>query len=139
MVKVNVEQFTKKWGDRLTGATEQITNGVNNVSTAPGVMAAKKQEKMRAGINRALDSGKWAKNVAAVPLADWKNAILTKGLQRLSSGVEGAKPKVAAFAGKLLPYLDGLQKTVGAMPDLTLQDNINRMVKHVTEMSKFSK
>lgn len=139
MVKVNVEQFTKKWGDRLTGATEQITNGVNNVSTAPGVMAAKKQEKMRAGINRALDSGKWAKNVAAIPLADWKNAILTKGLQRLSSGVEGAKPKVTAFAVKLLPYLDGLQKTVKAMPDLTLQDNINRMVKHVTEMSKFSK
>ena len=139
MVKVNVEQFTKKWGDRLTGATEQITNGVNNVTIAPGVLAAKKQDKMKANIVKSIESGKWAKNVAAVPLADWKEKILTKGLSRLSSGVEGAKPKVNAFAGKLLSYLTTLQATVKAMPDLTLQDSINRMVKHVTEMSKFSK
>ncbi len=139
MVKVNAEQFTKKWGDRLSGATEQITNGINNVTVAPGVLAAKKQDKMKQNILKSIDSGKWGKNVAAVPLQEWKDAILNKGLGRLSSGVEGAKGKVAKFAEKLLAYESNLQNTIKAMPDLTLSDSIARMTKNVTEMSKFSK
>lgn len=139
MVKVNTEQFVKKWGDRLSGATEQIRDGVNKVSVAPGVLAAKKQDKMKANIVKAIDSGKWGKNVAAIPLEEWKTAIIEKGLSRLPSGVEGAKGKMSAFASKLLPYLSNIQASIKQMPDLTLQDNINRMVKQVTEMSKFKK
>lgn len=139
MVKVNAEQFTKKWGDRLSGATEQITNGINNVSVAPGILAAKKQDKMKQNILKSIDSGKWGKNVAAVPLQDWKDAILNKGLSRLSSGVEGAKGKVTKFAEKLLAYEANLQNTIKSMPDLTLSDSVARMVKNVTEMAKFQK
>ena len=94
---------------------------------------------MKANIIKAIDNGKWENGLKNVSLEDWKKAAKEKGVGRIAAGVEGASAKVESFYGKLFPYQESLQNKVNGMPDLSLQDNINRMVTFVTGMSKFQK
>jgi len=137
MANKNPAQVAKKWADRAQGATQALQDGINNVQTAPGALAAAKQDKMLANLTASVLSGKWAQNVSAVTLADWKNAMLTKGVQRYGSGVAAAVPKMQAFMTQLLPFQQNILAQMATMPDLTLQDNINRAVFMMTEMAKF--
>jgi hypothetical protein len=136
-ITITPEQFVEKHARRLKGALEDMRRGVEGVSSAPGAAAAKKLDKMRAGIVRSLDDGTWARRVGAVSLEDWKKSMLEKGLNRVASGVDGAASKVQAFATQLLSAEAALQTTISGMPDLTLEDSINRMTSWVRGMSKF--
>lgn len=137
MAQKNATQVTAKWLRNAQGATQALQDGVNNVQVAPGTLAAAKADKMLQNITAAITSGKWAANVSAVSLADWKNAMLTKGVSRYGSGVAAAQPKFQAFMSKLLPFQANIQAQLANMPDLTLQDNIQRAVYMMTEMAKF--
>jgi len=136
-IVITPEQFVEKHSRRLKGALEDMRRGVEGVSTAPGAAAAKKLDKMRQGILRALDDGTWARRVGAITLEDWKKSMLEKGLNRVASGVDGASAKVGAFATQLLSYEQGLQADVSKLPDLTLEDSIVRMTTWLRGMSKF--
>jgi len=112
---------------------------INAVTEAPGKKAADKADKMRQNINKALDSGKWQRNVAAVPLDDWKKSMIEKGVPRIASGIDAAAGKVQGFYEEFFPHLDKIASHVDKMPDLTLNDSIARMTYQVTEASKFRK
>ncbi len=139
MAKVSSEEFVEKHARRLKGALEDMRRGVERVSEAPTKKAAAKADKMRANIVAAIDSGKWARGLSRVSLEDWKSKMVDKGLNRVASGIDAAAPKVKAFADEFLPYLDNVQSKVKAMPDTTLEDNINRMVTQIREVSKFKR
>jgi len=139
MAKVNANEFAEKWARRLQSATPDIERGINRVSTSPTQKAASKQDKMLANLTRAVQSGKWAAGLNKVSLTDWKAAAIQKGIPRISQGVSGAQPKVAQFATKLLAHQDSLKSEIDNMPDLTIEDSINRMVAWTRGMSKFSK
>lgn len=135
MAKVNAQQYAAKWGNRLKGATTEIRQGVEGVTQAPGQAAAKKADKMLAGIQKALSDGTWQRNVAAVSLDEWKKKTLDKGLGRISSGVDGAMDKQVQMAEKLLAAVDSVKGEVDRMPDTTLDDRLNRMVAFARGMS----
>lgn len=137
MAQKNPTQVAAKWAQRAQGATQALQDGINNVQTAPGALAAAKQDKMLQNLTAAITSGKWANNVSAVTLQQWKDSMLTKGVQRYGAGVSAAQPKMQAFMTKLLPFQANIQAQLAAMPDLTLQDNIQRAVFMMTEMAKF--
>lgn len=137
MAQKTAAQVAAKWASRAQGATQALQDGINNVQTAPGALAAAKQDKMLANLTKSILDGKWAANVSAVTLQQWKDAMLTKGVQRYGAGVAAAQPKMQAFMSKLLPFQANIQAQLASMPDLTLQDNINRAVFMMTEMSKF--
>lgn len=139
MAKVNANEFAEKWARRLQSATPDIERGINRVTVSPTQKAAEKQEKMLQNLTRAVQSGKWAAGLQRVSLNDWKQAAITKGIPRISQGVAGAQPKVAKFAAQLLAHQEGLQKEIESMPDLTIEDSINRMVAWTRGMAKFSK
>lgn len=132
-------EVAAKWSRNLSNSTSDITAGVQRVTEAPGAAAVKKQAKLKQNFNAAVDSGKWARNTGAVSLTDWQNATIQKGIPRVSQGAQAAIPKMDSFMQQLLPFQETASAKVRAMPDLTLQDNINRMVTFITEMSKFTK
>lgn len=138
MAKVNAQEFREKHARRLKQSTADIERGISRVSVAPGKQAAAKAEKMKTNIVKAIDSGKWAKRVGAVSLTDWQSKAITKGIPRIASGIDAAAAKVESFASKLLPAVDAAVNKVKALPDLTLEDNINRMTTYCREMAKFS-
>lgn len=141
MARINMtpEEFAAKQAARLKGSINEIQSGINKVTEAPTAKAAKKQDKMLAGVQAAVQSGKWAARLNSVSLEEWKKKAIEKGLGRIASGIDGAHDKVVSFASQLLPYEAALQDKISKMPDLTLEDSINRMTTFVREMSKFTR
>ena len=139
MSKLTPEEFVEKHNRRLKGASVDMRAGVEKVTVSPTALAAGKIDKMRAHLIEAIDSGKVASRLKAVTLEDWKSKMLTKGVGRVAQGIDEAAPKVLNFAQQLLPAVAAAQAKIKALPDLTLDDNINRMTSYIREMSKFSK
>lgn len=121
------------WAQRLGQSTTAITNGVNAVTVAPGQAAAR--QKTLWVNNVAAAANKWAANTAAVPLSDWQQAMVNKGVPRIASGAQAAEPKFQAFMSKLLPYISS---TTSALPPRgDLNANITRMTQFVQKMAQF--
>ena len=139
MSKLTPQQAREKHARRLKGATEDIRRGVQRVNEAPGAKAAQKVEKMRANLLAALYSGKWEERVAAVPLNEWKEKMLNKGVGRIAQGVDDSSAKIEEFFGELFEHQDQGQSQLDNMPDLTLEDNINRMTQWVRHMAEFKR
>lgn len=138
-IKTTPQQYADRWTSGLSGSTQKITDGVNAITISPTTQAAAAQAKMLQNLTAAVQSGKWANNLKKVTLADWKTAMLEKGVPRISGGATAANSKMAAFAQQLLPYEATLQATVRAMPNLTLDNAKARAVAWIDGMSKFVK
>lgn len=123
-----------KWAQNLGAAGTSITEGINAVTTAPGIAAARQKDVWAQNVANSKD--KWASKTAAVPLSDWQQAMITKGVPRIASGATAAEPKMAQFMGKLLPYVNS---QVNALPPRgNLEQNIARMTAFTRGMSKFN-
>jgi len=136
MAKVTATQYVDKWARNLISAGPSITDGVNNVTEAPGGKAARKADKWMAGIQRSFQDGTWQRGVGAVSLEDWKQATITKGIPRISVGVEQAKPKQLIMAEKLLAAVDSVTSIVNQMPDNTLEERIAKSAAFQRAMSE---
>lgn len=139
MAKLTPQQFTEKWQRRIQSATPDITNGINRVDTSPTQQAAAKKDKMLQNLTASVQNGKWEAGLNRVTLADWKSAAINKGVPRIAQGAAGAGAKLTNFASQLLPFQDSLASQVKSMPDLTLEDSINRMTTWVRGMAKFTR
>lgn len=117
---------TAKWVTNLSNATTQITAGVNAVTVAPGQAAAAKVNTWLAKVQ--ASANKWATNVSAVTLQQWQQSMVQVGIPRISTGAQAKQGKYLAFAQKFYPYLATGVAQVKAMPNVTLQDGINRAV-----------
>lgn len=135
-LKVNAAEYAEKWGRNLKAATTDIRRGVDRVSEAPGIAAARKADKMLAGITEAINNGTWQNAVAAVSLEDWKRATIEKGINRIPLGVDGAMTKQVQMAERLLSAVESVKNRVDTMPDTTLEDRINKSVAFQRGMSE---
>lgn len=139
MGKKTPAEIAEKWARNLKGSVPDITAGVNRVTEAPGAKAAAQQEKMLARLTESVRDGTWGRRVSAVSLEEWRGHMLNKGVGRIAAGVDAAGPKVEDFHGQLSTHQEGIQGKLKGMPDLTLEDSINRMSLWTREMAKFSK
>ena len=139
MARLSAEEFAEKHSRRLKGAITDMQHGVERVTASPTLAAAAKKDKMRAEINRAIDMGKWEAGLKRVSLDEWKSKMIQKGLGRVAAGIDAAQAKVTQFASELLPFQDRLRAEVAKMPDVSLEDNINRMTSFIRGMAKFQR
>jgi len=138
-VKLTAQEFATKQAQRLKAALSDMQAGVNRVTVAPGVSAAKRKDKWQAVMSNPNTSAKWAQQVAKVSLADWQRAMNEKGIQRVAAGIDGAQQKVIDFATQLIDYQNKQLALIEKMPSLTLQDSINRMTAWVQAMANFKR
>jgi len=137
MAKLTPQEFQEKHARRLKEALEDIRRGIDRVQENPCEKAADAQQKMRTNLLAAIDNGKWAAGLRRVSLQEWKTRARDIGVGRISAGIDAAKDKVTAFASELLPHIDqGLEQLKG-LPDITLEDNINRMTTFIRHMAGF--
>lgn len=135
MAKVTPDQAAQAWAQHLAGAGERIRQGVQSVTTSPGQAAARQKQVWAQNVQASQD--KWAARVASVSTADWQQAVIDKGIPRIAAGAQAAEPKMAAFMGQVLPYIDQVKGTLP--PRGNLDANINRMTQFVRGMSKFQR
>lgn len=129
----------QKWAQNLSASTTSITAGVNAVTQAPGAAAAEHQALMKAKLNAAIDSGKWAARVSSVTAPEWKSAMLTKGVPRIASGATAAMPKYQAFATEFYPVAAQVSQQVSSMPKNSIEDSLARVRVAITAFSDFGK
>jgi hypothetical protein len=134
--KVNLSpaDITSKWGSRLQGAVSDIQKGIDSVTENPLEQAAAKKDKMLAKINEAVTNGKWEAGLKSVSLSDWKTTTKNKVASRLASGVQEATAKRQKFDTYLVNTLNAVLPTIKSMPDLTIEDSVNRVRTLITHM-----
>ena len=130
------EQTTEKWIRRAGQAVQDVIDGVKNVEVSPAQLAVAKQDKMRANLVKAIDSGRWANGLKKVSLSDWQNKTIEKVQTRYVSGVEAAASKRAEFDKWMYNKANSILPKLHAMPDASIQDSAHRVVFWMTEMSK---
>lgn len=139
MAKLSASEFQEKHARRLKASVEDIRKGIDRVTENPCEKAAAKQDKMLANLTRAVNDGKYAAGLKRVSLEEWKRKARDIGVNRVAAGIDGAKEKVVAFAEVLLPHIDRGQEKIKAMPDVTLDDNINRMTSFIRHMAELKR
>lgn len=138
-VKLTPEEYRKKHATRLKQAIEDMRQGVERVSEAPGAKAARAADKWHNRISDTATRDKWARRVSAVGLDEWKAKMIQKGLPRVSGGIDGAADKVEAFAAELFAHQNRLLQEIERMPDLTLEDSIARATAWIRGMAQFKR
>jgi hypothetical protein len=136
-VKVSPEDATAKWVSRLSGATAEITAGINRVTVAPGQLAANKKQKWIQAVQASQD--KWERNVRAVSLEQWKSLFLEVGVPRIAQGAQAKKGKFTNFARQFFPYLEQGVQRVAVMPDTTFEERINKAVAMMRHNHEFKR
>ena len=126
MAKTTAAQWLDKWGTRLNAAGPYITAGVNNVTVAPGQLAAAASDRMLANLTAAVTSGLWASRVSSVSLSDWKSAMTLKAIPRIPQGVTQAQKTKTAVITSLLNAVDSAAATANALPKGNIQQSIAR-------------
>jgi len=139
MVKITPDEYVEKHNRRLKAALEDMRAGVEKVAESPGKLAAQKEQKFKARLIESIDKGIWKSRVQAVSLEEWKRKMTEVGVPRVSGGIDAAREKVRDFASQLLPAVAAAQEKVKGLPDLTLEDSLNRMTTFIREMAKFKK
>lgn len=137
MAKVTPDQAAAKWAQRSAAATEDVKNGVLNVSEAPGKAAARSKDLWLQRISASAD--KWARRVSAVSLQDWQDSMINKGIARIASGTQAAIPKMSAFMAEFLPYVDQGVNQVKAMPKGNVEAGIARAAAMIRHNAQFQR
>jgi hypothetical protein len=138
-VRMTPEEFAEKHARRLKGSIEDIRAGIARVSESPTAKAAAKADKMLNNLTEAVRGGKWARRLQSVTLEQWKSATTEKGLGRIAAGIDSARQKQIEFAQQLFAYQNSLLSQIEKMPDMTLEDSINRATAWIRGMSKFAR
>lgn len=136
MPKGTPQSAGQKWLRNIQGSGQTATDGANSVTEAPGVKAAAQQEKMLRNLTESVTSGRWARNVSAVSLSDWKRAYIEKGIPAMARGAQLAQPKMVAYLTEAYPVIAAMQQEIDAMPDGSLQDSISRSAAWITMASE---
>lgn len=136
-MKITPEQATAKWVNRLQQATEEVRRGVEQVTQAPGQIAASKFQKWITGVQESQQ--KWRRNVAAVSLDEWKTSMINVGIPRIAQGAQQKQGKMQRFLDQFFPHLERGVAAVKAMPDTTFEERIaraNAMMRHNHEFRR---
>jgi len=139
MPKVDASEFADKWARRTKGATADLKRGIEKTTVSPSQEAIKKEQKMKTNLMEAIESGKWKRGLEGYSLEDWKADMTSKGIGRVAGGVDSAQASQQEFAQKLLAFEADVQSKMAKMPDLTLEDSIQRSNFWIREMAKFRK
>lgn len=136
MARVTAQQAAEKWKARLSAAGQQITDGVNAVTVAPGTKAAQAADLWLQRVSAAKD--KWKARVASVGLQEWQQSMIDN-IPRIAQGAQAKAGKVEQFMTEFLPHLDAGVAKVNAMPKGGLQESINRAAAMITHNSTFKR
>jgi len=139
MAKLTASEFQEKHARRLKASVEDVRKGIDRVTESPTEKAAARQDKMLSNLTASVQSGKWAAGLKRVTLEEWKSKARDIGVNRIAAGIDGAKAKVTNFAEQLLPHIDRQVAKITGMPDVTLDDNINRMTSFIRGMAEFKR
>src|SRR5260221_5456960 len=104
-----------RWQQGASTGQTRFTEGVQSTTVDPTQRAIQAQAKLLSGFNDAVQSGRWARNLAAVGAAGWKSATLAKA-NNYSTRISAGVPKYHAAMQTWLPIIMSASSQVQSMP-----------------------
>jgi hypothetical protein len=136
MARLTAAEMTEKWSRRVKAAGTDMAAGINRVTEAPGVAAARQSNVMLANLQARVSDGTWGRRVSGVSLQDWKDAAIKKGVQRVAAGVDGSMSKTQQVFGDVLAAVDAAVAEVNRTPRGDINTNIQRAVTFMQAMAR---
>ena len=136
MVK-DVESVKKKLESRVSIAGTDFEAGLRNPKKDPIEEALKKLDKLYRGLQEAIASGAIEAGLKrAKAEGKWTEAIEKAVRRWLDSRTEMAEEYAEAYEKILKPAIESALAEVEKMPDLTMEQRIQRAVKFMQKMSE---
>ena len=127
---LTAQQISQKWLTNFGNAATAMTDGVNSVQTAPGVLAAAQASLWLQRLQQSQQ--KWVNRVGAVSLQDWKSAMITLGIPRAQQGATQKQARYTAFIQEYTAFLSGAVAQVRSMPKGGLSQGLARSAAMIT-------
>jgi len=115
-----------RWQQSAGTAQTRFTEGVQATTKDPTQLAIAAQQKLLAGFNDAVQSGRWQRNLAAVGQSGWKQATLAKA-NNYSTGISAGVQKYQSAMQTWLPIIESAASQVQSMPNNSFADSLARM------------
>lgn len=134
---MTADQIAQKWAANLGAATTQIRQGVQAVTQSPTAAAAAAVQLWQQKMALPATAQKFVKGLNRTSLQDWQNAMINKGLSRISTGAQAAIPKFTKFLNAFLPFENNIAQQVRQMPKVTIDDAVNRAAAQIRGNATF--
>ena len=132
MPRISAQDATTKWAQRTKSSTGEYTRGIERVTEAPGVAAARASDAYLQGVQNSMN--KWKRNVAAVSLDDWQRKAITKVAGRIAAGVDASMSSTLQATEQNFANIDRALSSIASTPRGTFENNMQRMVGFATAM-----
>lgn len=137
MPRVTPQQAAAQLRSRIGQSGQQYAAGIERVTVNPAETAIANKDKWVAGIQEAIQNDRYAKGLANVTLQSWKQAATQFGTQRYTQSAAKAEENYLRFANDFFPYLQQVENEIAAMPNLTLQDRLDRMLHNANRLHEY--
>lgn len=122
MARLSAADAAAKWQRRLSQAGQDITNGVNSVQVSPGQKAADQMQLWLTNIQ--ASAPRWQQALRNMSLQSWQQAMISKGVPRITAGAANGVGKMQNFMTQWLSYES---QVVAALPPRgDLETNLQR-------------
>lgn len=135
-VKMSAQEISTKWNKNYKNGISDAIAGVQRVSESPMEKAAAAEDKMKSNLIASIDNGVWRNRLQKVSLAEWQTKTATKLRERGAGGADAAMSKRQAFDTWQVNTLNGVLPEIANMPDLTLEDSKQRMIRLIDYMAE---
>ena len=136
-VRNNPQEIASKQIRRVQDSIPDIEAGINRVTVSPTELAAQNLEKAETNYVKSIRSGKMARNLRAVTLAEWKARTLAK-IGRISSGIEESRTTLEKFHKQRNEWQNEIDSGLASIPTKSLEDSRRRMIFQMDAMAKKS-
>ena len=114
----------QRWQSAASTAQTRYTEGVQATTKDPLALAAAQASKMLAGVQQAVTSGRWQRQLAAAA-PTWKQDTIAKANNYLT-GINASGQKYQQGYGAFAAYMQPYQNQINSMPKNSLADSIAR-------------
>lgn len=121
----------QRWKDSASLGQTRYAEGVQATQVDVVGRAIQAQPKLLTNVTQAISSGRWARRLADVGTAGWKQATLAKA-SNYATGIAAGGDKYQAAMQTWLPIITSASASVQSMPNSSFQDSLNRMTAFAT-------
>ena len=137
MAKMTGQQFAEKLARNLANSTQYIKDGVNAVKDSPMEAAKSQVTRWKAAMAAQETADKWVAGLSNVDLTYWKSRMNMAADQRIASGINAAKDRLAVFGDALLKHIDSIKPGLNQFTSVGIQRSKDRAMYWIDQMHDF--
>ena len=115
MAVAPAQNWGSAWQNGVGGASQKYTDGIQNTSVDVVGKAIAQQAALLSGFTQAVQSGEWARRLAAVGTSGWKAAALAKAAN-YTNGAQAGLARYQNFAQQAQPFWANAAGAIDGMP-----------------------